>query len=633
MKNKFYRLNTLTLNTIVTYLIFMPLANAGTITIGDLGFKSENQSMWGNGSSFQQSKSLFIGTEWSNKTASIGGIAGSRNATITPAIPRTQISPYIPPQQISPKVAAVWSPYIPAVKENIWEPAVWIPTPKWDNLLKGYWEGCACTKKVTLFPAVPSTQISPEIPAVYTPAVPAVYSPYIPAITADTRTGAELEINSSGKVGLELGYTIDSGSINSTVNFSALVDLPDVVLASGFIDLNTSSLFDSGTINTQSPQIKASISAIMQLSGSINATACAITLGCTTGSTNLPSANMDQSVISIDPNSIKFLDGILPGDKPLAELALAKTTFSLSGGATFAPPATGFKVTAHGKTLVSTLPPTPAITADLASIKLELPDIATNGNKLGSSITSDGRDDVLTAHIDLDGVATFAAGLPPLGAKLDLIDAGGIKLQASLDLIDVDAGPVLGVTQDFELIPTLMVDLNFSNAIEIAGLSGAVSSWSGLWTDLPSFLLKETTTFAPEFWVDAKLKNDFGLDLGLTGTMDLMKLGAKGAAGGVSLLDFGPISFNTLFDIDNELFSTDKLGISIYDDMFSFGGFNRIMGQEFTLFVDDVNQGRLISQVNEPTTLILFIISLLLIINYRKVKSNINTYRYHMEPL
>ncbi len=555
-------------------LILVPASHAGTISMGELGFESKNQSMWGSGSSFQESESIFLGAQWSNKTASIGGITGSRNETITPAVPSVEITPRIP-------------------------------------------RTC-----VDLF-----------IGEICSPEVPAVYSPYIPAITTDTRTGAEIEITSSGKIGLELGYTVDSGSIDSTVNFSALVDIPDVILGSGVVDLTTSSVFDSGTINTQSPQVQASINAIMKLSGSIDATACAITLGCSTSSRSLPSANMDQSVISIDPNSIKFLDGILPGDKPLAELPLAKTTFSLSGGATIAPPAVGFKVTAHGVTEVNTLPPTPAITADLASVKLELPDITTSGNKSGSSITSEGRDDLLTAHLDIDGVSTFAAGLPPVGAKFDLINSGGIKLQASLDLSDVDAGPVLGITQDFELIPTLMVDLNFSNAIEILGLSGLHKSWSGLWSELPSFSLLETTTFTPEFWIDAMLKNDFGLDLGLTGTMDLMKLGATGSAGGVSLLNFGPLSLNTLLGIDNELFSTDKLGISIYDDMFAFGGFNRIKGQEFTLFVDNLNQGKLVSQVDEPTTLILLIFGLLWIFYRRGIKTNIHRSRFSMEPL
>tara|TARA_R110000744_G_scaffold117745_1_gene220115 strand:+ start:9277 stop:11172 length:1896 start_codon:yes stop_codon:yes gene_type:complete len=620
-------------NVIFAYLILLPLANAGTILMNGLDFESKNQSMWGSGTSFKESESLFLGAQWSNTTASIGGIAGSSNATIIPEIPSYQISPYIPPQQISPKVPAVWSPYVPAVRETIWEPAIWIPNPSWSDPFNGYWKGCACTKTVSLTPEIPSFQISPEIPAVYSPEVPAVYSPYIPAITGDTRTGAELEITSSGKIGLELGYTIDSGSIDSSVNFSALIDIPDVILSSGVVDLNTSSTFDSGTIFTQSPQIQASINAIMELSGAIDATACAIALGCTTGSTSLPSVSMNQSVFSIDPNSIKFLDGILPGDKPLAELPLAKTTFSLSGGATFAPPAVGFKVTAHGVTVMNTLPPTPAITADLASVKLELPDISTSGNKSVASIVSGGRDDILTAHLDLDGVATFAAGLPALGAKLDLIDAGGIKLQASLDLMDVDAGPVLGVTQDFEIIPTLMVDLNFSNAIEILGLSGMHTSWSGLWGNLPSFSLLETTTFMPEFWIDAMLKNDFGLDLGLTGTMDLMKLGATGSAGGISLLNFGPISLNSILDISNELFSTEKFGISIYDDMFAFGGFNRIMGQEFTLFVDERNVGKLVSQVDEPTTLILFLFGLLWVIYHRKIKANMRLHSYYLEPL
>ena len=360
-----------------------------------------------------------------------------------------------------------------------------------------------------------------------------------------------------------------------------MAELPDVVNANEFIDLATSSVFENGSIQTQSPQVEAYISAIMQLSGSVDAQACALTFGCATGSFDLPTIALDQKILSVDPGSIKVLDGLYPDGSPLASVPLLEQGFTLQGGATVAPPVVGFKLTGppFNTTWASTLPPTPAVTVDLATFTPNVPDIATSGTGSGDKVTSSGRDDLLSAQIDIDGAATLFAGLPPAGLNFDLIDAGVFKLGASLDLIDVDAGPVLGLTQGFEFVPTLMVNLAFSTPIQIAGLAGLQTNWTGLWSNLPQFAISETTTFTPTFWLDAMLKNSLGLDLGLVGTLDVLKLGATATIAGLDLLKFTDLSLNTLLGLDNKLFETDKLGLSVYDKTFALGGFNRIVGR------------------------------------------------------
>jgi hypothetical protein len=237
---------------------------------------------------------------------------------------------------------------------------------------------------------------------------------------------------------------------------------------------------------------------------------------------------------------------------------------------------------------------------------------------------SSGRDDVLTATVDIDGAATLFAGLPPAGINFDLIDTPVFKLGASLDLIDVDAGPVLGLTQDFTFTPTLMTTLEFSNPLEIAGMPGLFTSWTGKWSELPDFAILQDTTFTPTFWLDAMLQNDMGLDLGLFGTLDLLKLGATASVGGIDILGLNPLSLNNLLGIDNELFSTDKLGFSVYKDMFALGGFNSFTGPSFTLSISGQTtriSGDLVriaavdepvtTDVPEPGTLLLFATGLL----------------------
>ena len=492
-------------------------------TTYDLSFESSGQSMWGAGTAFRKEESAFVGTQWTNKTAPFGTIVGS--------------------------VSSIPNPLY----------AAWVICDEGDFLGTGI---CG---------SAPSTTIS-----------------------VDTRNGARLNVNSSGKVGLEFGYTIDSGSVDSTVNYSALAEIPDIaVRKTDVINLNTNSVFDSGSIATQSPKVEAYISAIMNLSGSVNATACAniplVIGGCESGSFDLPSVNLDQRILSIDPNSLKVLDGVLPGDEPLAEVPILNQSLTLEGGATVVPPAVGFKLTGPlGVTLANTLPPTPSVTVDMAEVEVQVPDIATSGTKSSdSAITSSGRDDLLSAQIDLDGAATLLAGLPPAGVNATLVDVAGFKIEANLDIIDVDAGPVLGITQDFELVPTLMASIDFSNPIQMAGMADLQTDWTGIWDDLPDFTLLETTTFSPTFWIDAMLTNEFGIDLGLVGTIDILKLGATASAAGRNLLNIGPISLNGLLGLDNTLFETDKLTFPVSGrNPFELGGFNTVSANAFTINVN-----------------------------------------------
>lgn len=520
---------------------------------GLLSFESAGHSMWGTGDAFRKEDSVFLGAEWTNRLATIGGIAGNANEVVFPALG--------------------------AVKVPVYEPRIWVPTPTWSNPLKGYFTGCNCWKDVTIKPATS-------------------------AVTADTRTGAELQVRSSGKVGLEFGYAIDSGSVDTKASFRATAEVPELVQQYDYFSLNPKSSFDSGSIATQSPKIEAYFSTIMKLSGSMNAQACALTQGCVnSGSVALPTVNVDQRILSIDPNSLKLLDGVMPDGKAFAEVPILNQSLKLEGGATIVPPVVGFKLTGPGGlTLATSLPPTPAVSVDIAEVTVQIPNIATQATSTGLPLKASGRDDLLSAQLDIDGAATLlsSGSLPPAGINVDLIDAGPFKLSVSVDVIDVDAGPVLGVTQDFDFTAALMAELSFDKPVQIADQDGLHDLWSGLWSELPAFAIGQTTTFTPKFWLDATLLHDLGLDLGLVGTLDLLKLGATGSVGGVDLLSFNTLSLNNLLGIGNSLFETPKLRFSVYDDDFALTGFNEVLGTPFTVVV-----------VPEPGTIGLLLLGLL----------------------
>ena len=491
---------------------------------GTLNFSTRGQSMWSSGSAFQRSESVFLGTEWNNRTVGVGGIIGERKTT--------------------------------SINTN---PGWWA------------WKGCKETVNFLCGDEPGKGQVK---------------------VVTDTRTGARLDLTTSGKFGLEFGYTVDSGSIDADVAFSAVAQLPDRIDKNTFFNLNPSASLDDGLLLSQSPRAEATMNAIAQLSGSVSARACLILSGCTgTATASLPTLDANQPILKLDPNSLKVVPDLLPPNnpgeprRPLAEVKLANQELTLEGAldATGTP---GFKLTTSQFTLADTTPPSPDISLDLASIEFQLPEIVTSGGVQGDVLRSGGRDDFLSPRIDIDGVASMA-GFPPLGINLNLIDSGGFKVGASLDALDIDAGPDIGITQDFELRPTLMARLDFSNPILIKGLNGLQDFWEGRWDLLPEFALQETTTITPTFWIEAMLTNSMGIDLGLTGTMDILKLSFGASVGSVDLISSNPISLNNLLGLGNELFSTDKWQFNVADTSFALGGFSPVTTSAFTLAVPE----------------------------------------------
>jgi hypothetical protein len=487
---------------------------------GSLSFSTAGQSMWDTGSATQFADSRFVGTQWSNRTVGVGGVTGGVTSVTAPSNP-------------------LW--YI--------------------------WKGCD------------------ESPSPFCGDEPDKW----PKTTVfDTRTGARVDLVSSGKFGLEFGYSVDSGSVNASADFSARAILPTLNPKSGeYFSLSPSTALNAGSISSQSPKVEAHVNVIAQLSGFISASGCLPPHGCAVGSANLPSVNANMPILSIDPNGLQVLPRLLPGPTPsdprlpLAQVDLLNQELTLKGA--LSPEGVpGFQLTTSQFTLINTIPPGPAVSVDLASVEFKVPDIATSGGLQGDAIKSSGRDDVIQARLDLDGVAVMG-GFPPLGVGLELIDSGGFKIEAQLDALDIDAGPDIGITQDFELVPTLMAHLDFSSPTFIDGLSGLQTSWEGEWALLPDIALLSTTTITPTYWLDAMLTNTLGIDLGLTGTMDLLKLGVTASAFGVDLLNTSPISLNSLLGIGNELFSTDKLQFPIYSTPFELGGFSRITAAPFTI--------------------------------------------------
>ena len=537
--------------TVVGTFLMTIAMNAGAMPIqaynsGPLEFSTVNQNMWGEGAATQLKNDKFFGAQWTDKTTSLGGIIGSKTSTTV-----------------------------------------------YTNPLWWTWKACKETINV-LCGSEPSRGAE--------------------VLTVDTRTRAKLALTTSGKFGFELGYVVDAGSVNADLLFNAGAELPTRPVKVGdAIQLNTSSLLSEGLLTTQSPTAKAYLNAIASLSASVTAEGCLIALGCKEGSATLANFNETLPLLEVNPNAIEILPEALPPKNPggdreallKADLFNQQLTLQASLDAAGVP---GFKLTSNFGTLVDTSPTgVPSVEIDLASLEFQVPEIQASGGVDGDLIKAEGRDDFLKLKADLDGVATLAGVVPPLGLGISLIDIGSgatnFKVAASLDALDIDVGPDLGFAQDFELTPTLKAIVSFSAPVMIAGM--LVDSWEGIWDNFPEITLFENTTFSPTFMLDAELLHELAIDLGLSGTLDLFKVGLTASLGSVKLLG-GDISLNQLLGLGNTLFQTPRAEFGIYDDMFALGGFTNIIGTPFTIQV-----------VPEPATLLLFLFGILAIAAHR----------------
>jgi hypothetical protein len=327
-----------------------------------------------------------------------------------------------------------------------------------------------------------------------------------------------------------------------------------------------------------------------------------IALGCVSGSGNLVDIDGNLPLLAVDPNGVEILPELLPpktvgGDRePLLKADLFNQALTLQGSLDVSG-VPGFKLTSNFGTLADSNPNIlPSVEIDLASLEFQVPEIQATGGVNGDSLKADGRADFLKLLADVDGIATMSGTMPPFGAGISLVDVGSgatnFKISASLDALDIDMGPALGIAQDFELTPTLMTKILFSAPVMIAG--AMVDFWEGVWDQLPEITLFKTTTFSPTFYLDVLLDHQMALDLGLGGTLDLFKASLTASMGGVKLLG-GEISLNQLLGLGNTLFQTSRVELPIWAKEFALMGFSEIEGAAFTV------------QVPVPATLILFV--------------------------
>lgn len=416
--------------------------------------------------------------------------------------------------------------------------------------------------------------------------------------------GLRVDGATSGRIGLETGWEIDSGTVNASLPFEFTFDLPD------FNDLQNNQAFSMGVINstllnsaflqTISPTIQTYVDFIVEANASVTATGCYdvwVDTDCGSKKKNLFNINESFELLSLNRDKdgeVRVLDGF-------------STLFAVGESVASVVEVTEEKDPddpegkKKKKVSIDLKPKVSIGSSPLVEVDVRLPDIIEKeylggaGLNVGASgvkdvLSTSGSDNFLDISLDVDQLGTSLGILPPLGVTAD-VDFGIGSVSASVDLIDLTLTPSLALTQDFSLsIGKIGISYAFDEAV-LAGVSGGLlSSVTRLdnlnlnqqidvtWTD------DKNLGITPIYSVDVSLTNKTGLRIDTTFDIDLLKGSISGEVFGI---DMGNSNFGPLASIPFDLGSIELP--PLFNNTFALAGFGDQAGSKFLFSTDNVD--------------------------------------------
>lgn len=524
----------------------LPLAAQAAPLTYDLTFETGGQSIWGTGSSFALDKTAFLGVAWQDKGVSIDAIAGDETTNLPNPLRVGYDAAfaactllYSSSVCINGQTAQAFVPALgsrPGVRSCGTFAFACQAARLGDIARRAAYDAAFATCRLGFSASVCRNGQPLKLPVVALGAAPSSY------LSVDTRTGFALNGTTDGRVGLELGVKIDSGSVDARVLYQASLEIPDTAGLDKATPINfnpNSSLAGASTLNTSFSNVVMSVDAVMQVSGGVYAEGCFLAQGCVTGGTSF---SIDEKAPILTFNA--------DGQGGVELLGTSPSDFGLPAQAN------GF--------------PFGLDVANLAEITLHLPQPNASGGLEPASglLKAAGQDDLIDLTLDLDNIVATSVGLPGLfGTSVDIPVLGEI----GFDIINVEMGPTIDLKQEFELDPTLFVSFAFDKAVKIG--DQIVTEWTSAWDLLPAItFLDDVTRVTPTFFLQADLLNRTLLDFDLEFGIDLLQIYYD-----FGLLGDGQAGVGNVLSQGVDLFDSPDL----FRSMFPLQGWNLQVGEAF----------------------------------------------------
>ncbi len=327
--------------------------------------------------------------------------------------------------------------------------------------------------------------------------------------------GGEVTAHSAGRIGVDVGASVNSGTVDISQQSSVQLNAPEIINSSQQLIVSSTALLGTGNISTQSPTVSAYADLVLELEADVSAKLCVV--GCTDYSKTIVNLNAHPELLAVNRDNdgqVRVL-GVDTGILPLS--------------------------TSVGP----------------VDVTLSLPNVATSGTAPPQPLASSGTSEFIDFSLDIANLASTSLGVPLSGSFWPF----------SYSLFSAGLGLDLDVYQDFSFTAgTPTITLNVAETgLSYSFLAGAVSPViDPMGFDLLN--ISSTIDFS------GILTNETGLNLSPYAFMDILSASAFGYSVGPvyswsSTFGTFPISlFDKDIQIDFAALAGPSFQVAITDD-------------------------------------------------------------------
>ena len=378
-------------------------------------------------------------------------------------------------------------------------------------------------------------------------------------ITVDPR----FAFSATGQMGVAAGFYLNSGSINANLDYGVSIGAASPVRTGDFFRFQGSAVLDSSSmLISRSPTIETYLDGILRIS--VN---------------DYYEAKVSGGTIFNGVTNGTFTSQRDPSHGgPRVDVDEQIEMFGFNSGGRGRLVWKGADLGGVGDVIEVGNPLAPVAEFTIGDWRIDAA-----GGVDDSVLSAEGQTTLLTTLIDVDAAVVG----PALGPSIDVGLGPNLQLSAGYDIVDFDVTLATGYRQQFMLVPSVAVTLNFSDSVLVRDVHGQVTETDTVSASsldaLPEIaLIGSSVDVTPVFTISADLYNqtDILLDLllqykALDGHLDLDFSSPFYSNDDLYSAGFGPmVSWES--DIA-------PLDLEVYNQAFAIGGFNSIAGATFTL--------------------------------------------------